>query len=314
MLPILRHWCKNPRFGFIFASAIHSVKPFCVLLRCNNKTFMMKLKTIGRIIALVGVVLLAGFVYSTFFRPVYGSEQNVLSLILFGLVIGGLLVFLILRLQAKKQTETGMKTTSHTVVESIRRVFKIVVAEGQLNEIYNYENTKKLLKFIPSTKKALVVVRAKVLVGYDIEKCRWEVDEAGKKISLLEFPKPEILSIDPDFNYYYFEDDLFNFIGRKDLQEIQDLAKQQVRNTALQSGLVKTAAEQMKLLLTEIATANQWQIENTSLIDNYAYLPEPEEENPQIGKTEASSTPSLTKTMWNKAVKFLKNKKRGTEF
>ena len=262
---------------------------------------MGKLKTIGWVAGIIITILLAGFIYSSFFRPVYGNGQNVIGLVIFGLIIGGLIAFLAFKLLSKNKSQSNTLVSSHTVVESMKKVFKIVVAEGQLNEIYNYENTKKLLKFIPSTKKALVVVRAKVLVGYDIEKCKWDVDEESKKISLIEFPKPEILSMDSDFNYYYFEDDLFNFIGRKDLQEIQELAKKQVKNAALQSGLMKTAADQMKLLLTEIASANKWQIENTSLIDDYAYLPEPEVE--QIEAEESHH--SLTKTIWDKAMKVL---------
>lgn len=238
---------------------------------------MKTLKIIGWVAGVVITILLAGFIYSSFFKPVYANGQNVIGLIIFGLIIGGIITFLAFKLIgiSKSKSKSQITTSSHTVVESMKKVFKIVVAEGQLNEIYNYENTKKLLKFIPSTKKALVIVRAKVLIGYDIEKCKWQVNEEKKAITLLEFPKPEILSLEPDFNYYYFEDDLFNFINRKDLQQIQDLAKEQVRTAALQSNLMKIAAEQMKTLLTEVVSAKQWKIENIEKIDNYTYLPEP---------------------------------------
>jgi hypothetical protein len=111
-----------------------------------------------------------------------------------------------------------------------------------------------------------------------VNKCKWEIDEENKQLRLIDFPKPEIFSVETDFNYYYFEDDLFNFIGRKDLQQIQDLAKEQVKKAALQSGLMKIAADQMKMLLEEVVTVNNWKIENSSLIDDYTYLPEPEED------------------------------------
>ena len=94
---------------------------------------------------------------------------------------------------------------------------------------------------------------------------------------MISFPKPEILSLETDFNYYYFEDDLFNFISRKDLQEIQYLAKEQVKKSVLQSDLLKIASEQMKLLLGEVTTLNNWQIENVALIDDYSYPKEVEE-------------------------------------
>lgn len=263
---------------------------------------MNKAKKIAWAVGIVGILMLIAFIWTISARPMGGGTQNTVILLLFGLFLGAIIAFLALKLASAKTSDTQIITGSHTVVESIRKVFKIVTAEGQLNEIYNYENTKKLLKFIPSTKKALVLVRAKVLIGYDIEKCRWEVDDSTKTIRLLEFPKPEIFSIDPDLNYYYFEDDLFNFIGRSDLQEIQTLAKDQVRKAALQSSLIRNAAEQMKLLLSEVVQVNQWKIENLHLIDDYAYPAEPT--NPELPPAEETD---LTKkeNLWDKAIHFL---------
>ena len=236
------------------------------------------IKRAGLITAIILLLLIAGFLYRTFFRPTYAGSGNISGILVFGLLTGIVIAGLVFLLWNMRKARSGTVTTSHTVVEGIKRVFKIVVAEGQLNEIYNYENTKKLLKFIPSTKKALVIVRAQVLIGYDIKKCVWEVDEENKEIRLMDFPKPEILSVDCDFNYYYFEDDLFNVIGRKDLQHIQSLAKEQVKKAALQSGLMKIAADQMKLLLEEVTTANQWAVRNIELIDDYKVLPDPHKE------------------------------------
>ena len=232
--------------------------------------------TVGVIVAII-IILLIGVIYSTFSRPQYGSNPNVIGIIVISLVIGAIFTYLSLQLRQARNSTATTKTSSHTVIESIKRVFKIVVAEGQMNEIFNYENTIKLLKVIPSTKKALVIVRANVLIGYDVNKCKWEIDEEKRVIKLISFPKPEILSLETDFNYYYFEDDLFNFISRKDLQEIQYLAKEQVKKSVLQSDLLKIASEQMKLLLGEITTLNNWQIENVALIDDYSYPKEVEE-------------------------------------
>ncbi|HMM18088.1 MAG TPA: DUF4230 domain-containing protein [Petrimonas sp.] len=235
---------------------------------------MRKVRHVIWLALMLLVLLLAGFVYATFFRPYYSAPgNNTLELLIFGSIAGAVIAFLIFKMILPSASmDSPTNVSSHTVIESIRKVFKIVVAEGQLNEIYNYENTKKLLKFIPSTKKALVIVKAKVLIGYDIEKCKWEVDNENKIIKLLAFPAPEILSLDPDFDYYYFEDDLFNFISRKDLQLIQGLAKEQVKQAALNSGLMKIASMQMKTLLTEMVNANKWQLEGVEKIDNYPLL------------------------------------------
>jgi len=259
-------------------------------------------KTIGIIAAAILLLLIAGYLYRTFFKPTYAGNGNMVGVMFFGLLIGGVITYLIFQLRSARKGRSGIMTSSHTVVESVKKVFKIVVAEGQLNEIYNYENTKKLLKFIPSTKKALVIVRARVLIGYDVNKCKWEINEENKQLRLIEFPKPEIFSVETDFDYYYFEDDLFNFIGRKDLQQIQELAKEQVRKAALRSGLMKIASDQMKMLLEEVVTVNNWNIENSGLIDDYAYLPEPEED---IVKEEEEAT-LIKSNIFDKAINLFK--------
>lgn len=154
----------------------------------------------------------------------------------------------------------------------MRKVFKIVFAEGQFQEILNYKDSRKLLKFIPATKKALVIIRAKVLVGYNFEKCRWELDEESKTIKITYFPEPEILSIEPDFNYYQIEEDLFSVFNRYDLEKIQQEGKKQIENAALQSGLKQIAADQMQTVLTEVLTANQWRIENPEILTLPYYI------------------------------------------
>lgn len=260
--------------------------------------------TVG-IIAAIIIILLIGVIYSTFFRPQYGSNPNVIGIIVISLVIGAIFTYLSLQLRQARNSTATTKTSSHTVIESIKRVFKIVVAEGQMNEIFNYENTKKLLKVIPSTKKALVIVRANVLIGYDVNKCKWEIDEEKRVIKLMNFPKPEILSLETDFNYYYFEDDLFNFISRKDLQDIQYLAKEQVKKSVLQSDLLKIASEQMKLLLGEITTLNNWQVENIALIDDYSY---PKGVDEKIDKPKESTHLLKRINLLDKAASLLKIK------
>lgn len=294
-----------------FDPTIYINQTFITTFAFYHKYFIMTKKIIKRtsiIVAAILLLLIAGFLYRTFFRPTYTGSGNILGILFFGLAIGIVIAWLVFQLRSMRKAQSGTITASHTIVEGIKRVFKVVVAEGQLNEIYNYENTKKLLKFIPSTKKALVIVRAQVMIGYDFEKCLWEVDEENKEVRLLDFPKPEILSVDCDFNYYYFEDDLFNVIGRKDLQQIQTLAKEQVRKAALQSGLMKIAADQMKLLLEEVTSVNQWTIKNIDLVDDYKILPEPEEEKKESPEKELPLLKQINLLdTFDKAVKFFRS-------
>lgn len=183
------------------------------------------------------------------------------GLLLLGLLLGAIIMLLIWKLRGSKKA-TVVRESTHTVVEGIQKVFKIVLVEGFFNELYNYEETKKLFGFLPSTKRALVIIQAKVLVGYDFEKCVWEADEANQKIQLISFPEPEILSIEPDYKYYNFDEGIFNLLNRDDLTRIQTNGKKQVEMAALKSDLPRMAAEQMRTMLTEVVQAKNWQLED----------------------------------------------------
>jgi hypothetical protein len=132
-----------------------------------------------------------------------------------------------------------------------------------LNELYNFEETKKVFGFIPSTKRALVIIEAKVLIGYDFEKCVWEVDENNHKIKLVTFPAAEILSIETDYKYYNFDEGIFNLLNRDDLTRIQLNGKKQVELAAIKSHLPKIAADQMRTILTEVVQSKNWQLEDS---------------------------------------------------
>lgn len=220
------------------------------------------------------MLLVIGFIYSTFFQRTAASN-NTFGLLVAGLLLGAALMFLINRLLGASGKKV-VKEESHTIVESMRKVFKVVFSEGHFNELYNFEETKKLFGFIPSTKRALVIIQAKVLVGYDFEKCVWEVDEAAQKVKLVSFPEPEIISIEPDYKYYNFDENIFNLLSREDLTRIQANGKKQVELAAIKSHLPKIAAEQMRTLLTEVVQSRQWQLENTYKITaNAKPLPAP---------------------------------------
>lgn len=187
--------------------------------------------------------------------------SDAVGLLIVGLLIGAVLMFLIWKLKGAGNKHV-VKESSHTVIESMRKVFKVVLAEGFFNELYNFEETKKLFRLIPSTKRALVIIQAKVLIGFDFEKGTWEVDEANQKIKLISFPEPEIVSIETDYKYYNFEEGIFNLLSREDLTRIQVNGKKQVETAAIKSDLPRMATEQMRTLLTEVVQSKNWQIEN----------------------------------------------------
>ena len=209
------------------------------------------------------VLFLAYFIYQMTQSESINSMMTLIMLLL-GLVLGGIIAFLI----SNKMSAAPVVITesSHTIAESMRKVFKVVSAEGHFNEIYNYEETTKIFNFIPSKKKALVIVQAKVLVGYDFEKFQWEVDEVNRKVKLLNFPAPQIISTETDYKYYNIEEQFFNLFSKDDLAKIQQNGKRQVIEAAKKSHLPEVAAEQMRTLLTELLAGKNFFLENANAI------------------------------------------------
>lgn len=224
-----------------------------------------KFKIILWSLGIIMLIFLGFFLYQLTQSESVNSIMILLMLLL-GLILGGVIAFLASK---KLVSEPSVITeSSHTIAESMRKVFKVVSAEGHFNEIYNYEETTKLFNFIPSKKKALVIVQAKVLVGYDFEKFQWEVDEKNRKVRLLNFPAPEILSTETDYKYYNIEEQFFNLFSKDDLAKVQQNSKQQVIEAAKKSHLPEVAAEQMRTLLTELLAGKNFLLENPAKISD----------------------------------------------
>lgn len=224
-----------------------------------------KLKIILWSVGILLLIFLGFFLYQMTQSESVNSMLTLLMLLL-GLILGGVIAFL----ASKKLTAAPAVITesSHTIAESMRKVFKVVSAEGHFNEIYNYEETTKLFNFIPSKKKALVIVQAKVLVGYDFEKFQWEVDEQNRKVRLLNFPAPEIISTETDYKYYNIEEQFFNLFSKDDLAKVQQNGKRQVIEAAKKSHLPEVAAEQMRMLLSELLAGKDFILENPAKISD----------------------------------------------
>lgn len=225
----------------------------------NFKKYKIVFWSVGILI----VAFLGFFLYQMTQSQSINSMMTLVMLVL-GLLLGGIIAFL----ASNKMSAAPVVITesSHTIAESMRKVFKVVSAEGHFNEIYNYEETTKIFNFIPSKKKALVIVQAKVLVGYDFEKFQWEIDEVNRKVKLLNFPAPQILSTETDYKYYNIEEQFFNLFSKDDLAKIQQNGKRQVIEAAKKSHLPEVAAEQMRTLLTELLAGKNFFLENANVI------------------------------------------------
>jgi len=176
--------------------------------------------------------------------------------------------------QISKKNSTKLEAT--VLVERIEKVFKVVMAEGYFTEIYNYENDKSIWNLINDKKKALIIAKAKVLVGYDFGKMKYHISENEKKMIIDFFPKPEILSIDTDYKFYDIEQGWLNRFQSEDYTAILNEAKQTMNEKAMQSDLPRIATNQVQLMMFQLALTMNWKIDmrlpesNKKELDEYS--------------------------------------------
>ncbi len=183
----------------------------------------------------------------------------------------------------KRSGVTDVRRDSVLLLERIEKVFKVVMAEGYFSEIYNYQDQKKILYLLNDPKKAMIIAKSKVLVGFDFAKVRFQAPDSGQKTLIIDsFPPPEVLSIDTDYKFYDIQAGILNHFSGADYTQILDEAKQAMNERAMQSDLPKIANNQIQYMMYQLASSMGWQLQ----------LPEAEQRQLEALKAKAD-TPEL---------------------
>ncbi len=151
---------------------------------------------------------------------------------------------------------------SKVLLEKIRKVYKMVVVEGEFADIVSHKEYYGV-DFPGFRKRALIKVKAKVSVGYDLNNLKVTLDPATQTIHIANLPEPEILAIDTDLNYYDLENGMFNSFTPSELTKLQQEAKETIKKQALNSQMMQTARQQageMFGLITELAAESGWKV------------------------------------------------------
>lgn len=130
------------------------------------------------------------------------------------------------------------------LLNRIEKVAKLITVEGYFSEVYKYKDYYKydigLLR-----KEALLRIKAKVSVGYDLSGLDIAVDESNKSVVMVFPDSVQILSIDHDLDYYDLSEGTFNTFDEEDYNKLEDNAKEFIRQKALDSDLMDTAGTQL---------------------------------------------------------------------
>ena len=161
------------------------------------------------------------------------------------------------------------KSESVVLLEKVRKVMKLVTIEGEYNETYDERNIKKVTLYLPFptvwgfSKKAMMQVKGKVLVGYDMQQIKITADSLNRIITLSNLPEPEILAIDADVAFKNISESYFNSFTPEDYTQLNKNAKNALREKAIEEALLNRAAEQGNQLVEVVrymTNAVGWQL------------------------------------------------------
>ncbi len=186
-----------------------------------------------------------------------------------GLILGAITMYWVYSFFRKRQNRETTERQSTVLLERIKSVCKLISVEGDFAEIYKYENRReRFLSLVSSTKKALIVINAKAHIGYDLQQIDLRADAANKKIILANFLQPQVLSIEPNLEFYDIQNGLFNAFKPNDLTALNQEAIQHIREKIPKSGLMDTArreALEAVLLMSKLVETIGWKLDYSAL-------------------------------------------------
>ncbi len=144
--------------------------------------------------------------------------------------------------------EVSSEEKSQILLEKIKTVAKLVTVEGYFSEVYSYEDYWKY-DISLFQKRALIRVKGKVSVGYDLTKMNIEALPNQKTLIISNLPDPEIISIDHDLDYYDISEGTFNSFTKEDYNKMNRNAKEKIREQVAQSDLFLAAEKQSNDML-----------------------------------------------------------------
>lgn len=169
-----------------------------------------------------------------------------------GVILSLVLVFCIQLILSKKEEKQEIQYNSALIQQQINQVGKLIVTEGHFSQVVSYKNTRKnYFDFFSANKKALVIVNAKVTVGYDLRQIQTAIDETNKVVRITNIPSPEI-NIYPDISYYDVTQDYFNKFGAEDYNKIKGSVNKMMEEKIAQSNLKEDAKSRLLSELSKI--------------------------------------------------------------
>ncbi|CAL2087941.1 DUF4230 domain-containing protein [Tenacibaculum sp. 190524A02b] len=192
-----------------------------------------------------------------------------MELLFLGLAGGAVISYFIFQKFTATSKKSLTEKQSVVLLDKITKVSKLITVEGEFAEIYHHENSKeKFLGLYTSKKKAIILINAKVLIGFDFRKIKLKADTKKRTIILSNFPQPEVFSIEPNIRFYDIQNGFLNKFSSEDLTKVNKEAKEHVMLKIPESNLMQTANKEALdaiLLMNSLVETIGWKLDYSSL-------------------------------------------------
>lgn len=173
----------------------------------------------------------------------------------------------------RKKNDRQVKEQSVLLLDKIKQVCKLITVEGEFSEIFTHSDEKNLFfKLLQTKKKALIIVKAKVLIGFDLTRISIGINSNKKEVKLSHFPAPEILSIDSDIEYYDVQKGIINKFSETDLTNLNKKSKDFIREKVSQSHLLAIARNQASdtiQMIRQLIESVGWELHSEPILPRH---------------------------------------------
>ncbi len=179
---------------------------------------------------------------------------------LIGITLGLLIFYAIFKY--KEPEETNKVDGTELVQEQLKNVSELIITEGRFSDIITYKDAKKFyLDWITSEKKAVVLVKAKATLSYNLRELEYFTDPKSNTIVLTHIPEVA-LNIYPSLEYYDIEQEYLNPFKAADYnkidQEVRKRLYKQIENSNFKSNAENRLISELFFLLNK--GDQQWKI------------------------------------------------------
>jgi Protein of unknown function (DUF4230) len=156
-------------------------------------------------------------------------------------------------------TAAGGRTriTHDVALARMEAVGKLVTNETGLRDVVTYQSTR-----LGSTKRSLVVVTGKALVGIDLKsQARVDIDEADRRIRLT-LPHARLIAVDiSELKTYDEQRGLWNWFHPADRDTIYMLARAQLMHAASDLAVLDHAEQSARELFTALFATDGYRVD-----------------------------------------------------